>query len=82
MGRPGAADGRPQGRRRLAELPPLLDRVDAWIGAGVLNGDELNAADYMSVTSLALLTYRDDLRPEIEARPLGRLVDRILTEPG
>jgi hypothetical protein len=35
----------------------------------------------MLVTSLALLDYRADLRPEIEARPAGALVDRVLPEP-
>ena len=47
----------------------------------MLNGEELNAADYMLVTSLALLTYRNDLRPELESRPLIRLVDRVLPDP-
>jgi glutathione S-transferase len=65
----------------LEALPGLLDRVDAWIADGVLNGDELNAADYMIVTSLALMSYRTDLAPEIAARPAGRLVDRVLPEP-
>jgi glutathione S-transferase len=65
----------------LAELPGMLDRIDAWIEAGVLNGAELNAADFMIVPSLALLTYRRDVRAEIERRPAIRLVDRLLPEP-
>jgi glutathione S-transferase len=65
----------------LTELPAMLDRIDAWIEAGVLNGEELNAADYMIVTSLALLCYRPDLRPEIEGRPSVALLDRVLPEP-
>jgi glutathione S-transferase len=65
----------------LASVPSMLDRVDGWIEAGVLNGDHLNAADFMVVTSLALLTYRRDLRPEVEGRPSGRLVDRVLPQP-
>ena len=36
----------------LAELPGMLDRIDGWIEAGVLNGDELNAADFMIAPSL------------------------------
>lgn len=63
------------------ELPGMLDRVDAWIEAGVLNGDELNAADYMIVTSLAMLTYRPDVATEIARRPALALVDRVLPEP-
>lgn len=68
-------------RELLAELPAQLDRVDAWIEAGVLDGARLNAADYMIVTSLALLLYRRDLQEEILARPAGRLADRVLPEP-
>lgn len=68
-------------RELLEALPAMLDRIDAWIEAGVLNGDELNAADYMIVTSLALLMYRHDIEPEIAARPAGALVDRVLPEP-
>jgi glutathione S-transferase len=67
--------------RMLAELPAMLDRIDAWIAAGVLNGETLNAADYMILTSLAMLWYREDLGPEIESRPLGELVARALPVP-
>jgi glutathione S-transferase len=65
----------------LAALPGMLDRIDAWIEDGVLNGEALNAADFMIVTSLALLCYRPDVRPELERRPLIRLIDRVLPEP-
>jgi glutathione S-transferase len=68
-------------RELLDALPPMLDKVDAWIEDGVLNGEELNAADYMIVTSIALLMYRRDLEPEIASRPSGALADRILPEP-
>jgi glutathione S-transferase len=65
----------------LAALPGMLDRIDGWIETGVLNGEELYAADYMIASSLALLSYRHDLRPEIERRPAIGLVDRVLPEP-
>ena len=42
----------------VAELPALLDRIDLWIGAGVLGGEELNAADCMIAPSIALIAYR------------------------
>jgi glutathione S-transferase len=64
-----------------AALPGMLDRIDGWIEAGVLNGDQLNAADFMIAPCLALLSYVRDLRPEIERRPAVRLVDRLLPEP-
>lgn len=65
----------------LEELPGMLDTIDGWIEAGVLNGDEPYAADFMIAPSLALLSYRRDLGPEIEQRPAIRLVDRLLPEP-
>jgi glutathione S-transferase len=65
----------------VRDLPPLLDRIDAWIDAGVLGGEQLNAADFMIAPSIALIAYRLDLRPQIEARPLGAYVERVLPEP-
>jgi hypothetical protein len=68
-------------RDLLEELPATLDTVDEWISAGVLDGKELNAADLMIAPSLALLAYRPDLRPDIDARPAGALLERVLPEP-
>jgi glutathione S-transferase len=65
----------------FAAVPSLLDRVDSWIGAGTLCGDQLNAADFAIAPSLALLSYSPDLSAEISARPSGALVDRLLPEP-
>lgn len=65
----------------IGALPAMLDRIDGWIESGVLNGDDLNAADLMIAPCLALLTYRSDLKDEIERRPLIGLVDRLLPDP-
>ena len=65
----------------LAAVPAMLDRIDAWIDSGVLAGETLNAADLMIAPSLALLAYRLDLRPEIERRPAGAMLERVLPEP-
>jgi hypothetical protein len=65
----------------MANLPGLLDRVDGWIDAGVLNGPELNAADFMVAPSLALILYRPDARPLFDGRPALELADRLLPEP-
>ena len=65
----------------IADVPALLDRVDAWIEEGVLCGDQLNAGDFAIAPSLALLSYRPELGEEISARPAGVLVDRLLPEP-
>jgi glutathione S-transferase len=65
----------------LAELSAMLDRIDALIGEGVLNGPQLNAADFMVAPSLALILYRPDVKPMFEGRPALELVDRLLPEP-
>ncbi len=70
-------------RRDLAALPELLNRVDAWIEAGVLNGEQLNAADFQIAPSLGLAMTMDDLRPSIEGRPAGELAKRVVPDyPG
>jgi glutathione S-transferase len=61
--------------------PGLLDRIDAWIEAGVLNGEHLNAADFEIAPSAALFTYRADLRAELDGRPVTKLIDRLLPKP-
>jgi glutathione S-transferase len=66
--------------RLTAQLPSMLDRVDAWIADGVLDGEQLNAADYMIAPSLALLSYVRALRPQLEGRPLVALLDRVLPD--
>jgi glutathione S-transferase len=65
----------------LAGLPSMLDRIDAWIADGVLDGPDLNAADFMVAPSLALILYRPDVRPMFEGRAALKLVDRLLPEP-
>jgi glutathione S-transferase len=65
-------------RRDLAALPGMLDKVDAWIEAGVLGGEQLNAADFQIAPSIALAMTLDDLRPAIENRPAGALVKRVV----
>ena len=67
-------------RRGLAALPAMLDKVDAWIAAGVLDGEQLNAADFQIAPSLGLAMTLDDLRPAIESRPAGALAKRVVPE--
>jgi glutathione S-transferase len=64
----------------LDELPAMLDRVDRWIAGGVLDGPELNAADFMIAPSIALLGYRKDLASDLAGRPSAHLVERLLPE--
>jgi glutathione S-transferase len=70
-------------RRDLSSLPGLLDRVDAWIESGVLNGEQLNAADFQIAPSLGLAMTLEDLRPAIESRPAAELAKRVVPDyPG
>jgi glutathione S-transferase len=65
-------------RRGLAEMPAMLDKVDAYIAAGVLGGEQLNAADFQIAPSIGLAMTLDDLRPAIENRPAGALAKRVV----
>ncbi|HEV7481673.1 MAG TPA: glutathione S-transferase N-terminal domain-containing protein [Solirubrobacterales bacterium] len=70
-------------RAGLAALPGMLDKVDELIAAGVINGEELNAADFQIAPSIGLAMTLDDLRPAIEARPAGALAKRVVPDyPG
>jgi glutathione S-transferase len=70
-------------RGDLDALPGMLDKVDSLIADGVLDGEELNAADFQIATSVRLLMCFDDLRPAIQRRPAGAFAMRICPEfPG
>jgi glutathione S-transferase len=67
----------------LLALPEMLDHIDRWIAAGLLAGDQPNAADFQIAPSLSLLMTVDELRPTLETRPAGRLALRLVPEyPG
>jgi len=65
-------------RAALAKLPALLDRVDALVESGVINGEQLNAADFQIAPSIGLAMTLDDLRPSIEKRPAAALAKRLV----
>ncbi|HEX2161388.1 MAG TPA: glutathione S-transferase N-terminal domain-containing protein [Thermoleophilaceae bacterium] len=65
----------------LSELPEQLDIVDELIEGGVAGGDDPTAVDFQLGSSLHLLLQIGDVRPLIEGRPAGALVDRWF-EPG
>jgi glutathione S-transferase len=65
-------------RRAIASLPGMLQRIDDWIEAGVLGGEQPNAADFQIAPSLGLAMTLDDLRPAIESRPAGKLAKRLV----
>jgi glutathione S-transferase len=65
-------------RKALAALPAMLDKVDAWVESGVINGAQLNAADFQIAPSIGLAMTLDDLRPAIENRPAAKLARRLV----
>jgi glutathione S-transferase len=66
-------------RERTGEI---LDRVDAWIAEGVLDGDQLRSPDLAIASSLALVEYIVALQPELRRRPLMELVERVFSDSG
>jgi hypothetical protein len=62
----------------LSGVGGMFDTIDSWIEEGLLDGQELNAADFVIAPSIALLDYHRELRDEIAARPLGGMLERIL----
>ena len=67
----------------LKRLPALLDRVDELIEKGVLNGAELNAADYQIATSVRLMLCLEDLAPLLAGRPAAEHARRVVPDfPG
>ena len=70
-------------RRALEKLPALLDKVDALVESGVVNGERPNAADFQIAPSIGLAMTLDDLRPLIENRPAADLARRFVPDyPG
>lgn len=71
------------GEEGVASLPARLDQIDAWIESGVLNGAELNAADFQIAPNIALIQCFEDLAPLVVGRPATRLAARIVPDfPG
>jgi len=62
-------------RADLAALPAQLERIDRWVGEGLLGAEQANAADLQIGSTLRLLMSIGDVRPLIEAHPAARLVD-------
>ena len=67
----------------IASIPQSLDKVDAWIAQGLLNGEQLNAADFQLAPTLRLLMCFEDVAPAIEGRPAAALARRVVPQaPG
>ena len=64
-------------RATLASIGPALDEVDRLIAAGVIGGDQPNAADFQIGASVALLRTFEDVRAAIDDRPAAELARRL-----
>jgi glutathione S-transferase len=64
----------------LRDLPGHLDRVDAWIGEGVLGAEPPTGADLQIAPSVRLLLTIGDVRPLISGRPAEQLALRLFPE--
>jgi glutathione S-transferase len=65
-------------RANLAGLDDMLQQIDEWIAAGLLDGEELSAADFQIGASVRLAMTLQDLRSLIDGRPAGRLARRAI----
>lgn len=68
-----------QVRADLQVLPEHLDRVDAWLGEGVLGGETPNAADLQIGSSIRLLKTFADVAPLLTGRPCEQLAANAFT---
>jgi glutathione S-transferase len=64
-------------RKDLAELPALLDHIDALLAAGTIGGAQPNVADFQIATSTALLATLEDAQPLLAGRPALEHARRI-----
>jgi glutathione S-transferase len=72
--------GEDAARADLRSLPGHLDRIDAWIAAGVLGGEHPTAADLQVAATLRLLLTVADVRPLIDAHPAGAFARRLFPD--
>jgi glutathione S-transferase len=74
----GASDDRV--RRDLEELPGLLDEVDRLIGAGVIGGEGLGAADFQIGPSVRMLLAMADVGRLVAGRPAEAFARRVVPD--
>lgn len=67
-------------RADAATLPDRLAQIDAWIGAGILGSEELNAADFQIAPNVAVLLSFADFAPHIAGRPAAAHALRVAGE--
>jgi glutathione S-transferase len=61
-------------------LPHMLDRLDAFVGEGILDNCRLTAADFETAPLIAALMGVADLAAEIGSRPVAQLASRVMPD--
>ncbi len=64
----------------LADLPGLLDRVDALLADGTIGGSRLNAADWQIGTTVRVLLAFEDVGALVAGRPAEAHARRVLPD--
>jgi glutathione S-transferase len=67
----------PRVRQDVAELPDLLDHVDALIAAGTIGRAKPNAADFQILASVSVLRAFADLEHHVRGRPCDAAARRL-----
>ena len=70
----------PNVRADLRSLPGHLDRIDGWLGDGVLGTDVPNAADLQIAASSRMMLTIGDVRPFFAGRPAGEHALRLFPD--
>ncbi len=68
-------------RADFEALPGMLDRLDAFVFEGSLNGPRLTAADFEIAPLIAMLLGHRDRRAEISERPVAALASLLPSGP-
>ena len=70
-------------RADLAALPAHLDRIDAWIAAGVLGDEHPSAADFQIAPCVRAFLLFEQLQSLLAGRPAAELARRVVRDyPG
>jgi glutathione S-transferase len=65
-------------QRDFGALPLMLDKLDGYVGEGVLDAPQLNAADFQVAPLIGALSGIGDLGDEVGRRPIAALAGRVL----
>lgn len=65
-------------RDDLKAVPEMMDRLEAYIDEGVLDGPELNAADFEIAPLIAALLGASYVATDVVDRPAARLASRVM----